>query len=188
MIWIVHAICKNWNIVLYQHILYEISLFSISMKTHFKQITRIELKLTNLDTTLRVTTYSWWRHVLWCRSFTNRTRYYSINFSVSVHPFHNAFFIETWILKLLEILKLCPGNATSRHYCITTMGARVAQWGRSLDLEAHRSIPPIQGGFATNFVNYNNGALDSQPQVKTFTSWLPRVSGSLRVLRIPPPL
>jgi hypothetical protein len=32
------------------------------------------------------------------------------------------------------------------------------------------------------------GALDSQPQVIKFTSCLPRVGGSLRVLRLPPPL
>ena len=32
------------------------------------------------------------------------------------------------------------------------------------------------------------GALDSQPQVITFTKYLPMVGGSLRVLRLPPPL
>ena len=32
------------------------------------------------------------------------------------------------------------------------------------------------------------GALDSQPQVIKFTSCLPMVGGSLRVLRLPPPL
>ena len=32
------------------------------------------------------------------------------------------------------------------------------------------------------------GALDSQPQVIEFTSCLPMVGGSLRVLRLPPPL
>jgi hypothetical protein len=35
---------------------------------------------------------------------------------------------------------------------------------------------------------YKKGALDSQPQVIKFTSWLPMVGGSLRVLRLPPPL
>jgi hypothetical protein len=33
-----------------------------------------------------------------------------------------------------------------------------------------------------------NGALDSQPQVIKFTSCLPMVGGSLRVLRLLPPL
>ena len=38
------------------------------------------------------------------------------------------------------------------------------------------------------FVNYKKGALDSQPQVIKLTSCLPMVSGSLRVLRLLPPL
>jgi hypothetical protein len=38
------------------------------------------------------------------------------------------------------------------------------------------------------FVNYKKkGALDSQPQVIKFTSCLPMVGGSLRVLRLLPP-
>jgi hypothetical protein len=36
------------------------------------------------------------------------------------------------------------------------------------------------------FVNYENGALDSQPQVIKFTSCLPMVGGSLWVLRLLP--
>jgi hypothetical protein len=43
-------------------------------------------------------------------------------------------------------------------------------------------------GFAPGFVNYKKGALDSQPQVIKFTSCLPMVGGSLRVLRLLPPL
>jgi len=42
--------------------------------------------------------------------------------------------------------------------------------------------------FRIRFVNYKKGALDSQPQVINFTSCLPMVGGSLRVLRLPPPL
>jgi hypothetical protein len=38
------------------------------------------------------------------------------------------------------------------------------------------------------FLNYKKGALDSQPQVIKFTSCLPMVGGSLRVLRLLPPL
>ena len=38
------------------------------------------------------------------------------------------------------------------------------------------------------FVNYKKGALDSQPQVIKLTSCLPMVGGSLRVLRLLPPL
>jgi hypothetical protein len=37
-------------------------------------------------------------------------------------------------------------------------------------------------------IYYKNGALDSQPQVIKFTSCLAMVGGSLRVLRLPPPL
>ena len=37
-------------------------------------------------------------------------------------------------------------------------------------------------------VNYKKGALDSQPKVIKFISCLPMVSGSLRVLRLLPPL
>jgi hypothetical protein len=46
----------------------------------------------------------------------------------------------------------------------------------------------IRRGFAPGFVNYKKGALDSQPQVIMFTSCLPMVGGSLRVLRLIPPL
>ncbi len=38
------------------------------------------------------------------------------------------------------------------------------------------------------FVNYKKGALDSQPEVIKFPSSLPMVGGSLRVLRLLPPL
>jgi hypothetical protein len=37
------------------------------------------------------------------------------------------------------------------------LGARVAQWVRSLDLAAHTSLSPIRRGFAPSFVNYKKG-------------------------------
>jgi hypothetical protein len=46
----------------------------------------------------------------------------------------------------------------------------------------------LRRGFATGFVNYKKGALDSQPQVIKFTSCFPIVGGSLWVLRLLPPL
>jgi hypothetical protein len=49
------------------------------------------------------------------------------------------------------------------------------------------SLSPIWHGFAPSFVNYIKGALYSQPQVK-FSSCLPMVGGSLRVLWLLPPL
>jgi hypothetical protein len=67
-------------------------------------------------------------------------------------------------------------------------GARVAQWVRSLDLTTHTSLSPTWRGFAPGFVNNKKGALDSQPQVIKLTSCLPMVGGSLRVLRLLPPL
>ena len=49
-------------------------------------------------------------------------------------------------------------------------------------------LSPIQRGFTPGFVYYKKGALDWQPQVIKFTSCLPMVGGSLRVLRFLPPL
>jgi len=37
---------------------------------------------------------------------------------------------------------------------IYNLGARVAQWVRSLDLTTHTSLSPIRRGFAPSFVNY----------------------------------
>ena len=62
------------------------------------------------------------------------------------------------------------------------------QWVRSLDLTTHTRLSPIRCGFTPGFVNYKKGALDSQSQVIKFTSCLPMVGGSHRVLRLPPPL
>ena len=54
----------------------------------------------------------------------------------------------------------------------------------------NRSYKPITNtrGFTPSFVNYKKGALDSQPHAIKFTSCLPMVGGSHRVLRLPPPL
>jgi hypothetical protein len=41
---LVHSTGKTWYKVLYQHTMYVISLSKISIKTNFKQITRVELK------------------------------------------------------------------------------------------------------------------------------------------------
>jgi hypothetical protein len=51
-------------------------------------------------------------------------------------------------------------------------------------LTTHASLSSIRHGFAPDFVNYKNGALDSQPQMIKFTSCLPMVDGSLRVLQL----
>jgi hypothetical protein len=52
----------------------------------------------------------------------------------------------------------------------------------------NNSCKPISNTAWVRFVNYKKGALDSQPQVIKFTSCLPIVGGSLRVLRRLPPL
>ena len=49
-------------------------------------------------------------------------------------------------------------------------------------LTTHTSLSPIRRGFAPGFVNYKKGSLDSQRQVIKFTSFLPMVGGSLRLL------
>ena len=46
----------------------------------------------------------------------------------------------------------------------------------------------VEGPGWLNELGYKKGALDSQLQVIKFTSCLPTVSGSLRVLRLPQPL
>jgi hypothetical protein len=64
----VHTTGKTWYKVLYQHTMYAISLSNISIKTNFKQTTRVEIRLTNLYNTLWETTFCAWRHVMCCHS------------------------------------------------------------------------------------------------------------------------
>ena len=88
--WLVHTTGKTWYIVLYQHTMYVISLSNISIKKKiYNKITRVELKLTNLDTTLRETTFCAWRHVICYRSFTNITLLFN-HFRVTVQSSDNA--------------------------------------------------------------------------------------------------
>ena len=61
----VHTKSKTWYKVLYKHTIYVISLSNISMKTNFKQIVRVEIRLTNWYNNLRETTFCAWRHVFW---------------------------------------------------------------------------------------------------------------------------
>ena len=60
--------------------------------------------------------------------------------------------------------------------------------GSWIYLTTHTSLSPIRHGFTHGFVNYKKGALDSQTQMIKFTSYLPMVGGSLRILRLLPPL
>ena len=88
-------------------------------------------------------------------------------------------------MKCNNLLSYCHRNCLQFVKTQIITGARVAQWVRSLDLTTHTSLSPIRCGFASGFVNYKKGALDSQPQVIKFTSCLPMVGGSLR---LPPQL
>jgi hypothetical protein len=60
----VHTTGKTWYTVLYQHTMYVISLSNISINTKFKQITRVEIRFTNVYNTLGETTFCAWRHVI----------------------------------------------------------------------------------------------------------------------------
>ena len=86
-------------------------------------------------------------------------------------------------INTIQFIALVWSNVASNLW-----GAHVAQWIRSLDLTTHTSLSPIRCGFATSFVNYKKGAVDSQPQGIKLTSCLPRLGGSLQVLRLPPQL
>ena len=88
-------------------------------------------------------------------------------------------------------------NYEFEFWCLTPLSAMFQlyrgdqlYWWRKSErtTDPHASLSPIRRGFAPSFVNYKKGALDSQPQVIKFTSCLPRVGGSLQVLRLPPPL
>ena len=52
VVWTSITTGKTWYKVLYQHTMYVISLSNISIKTNFKQITRVEIRLINLYNTL----------------------------------------------------------------------------------------------------------------------------------------
>jgi hypothetical protein len=94
--WLVHTKGKTWYIVLYEHTMYVISLSNISIKSNFKQITKIKLIFTNFFyNTLRKNTFCAWHHVICCRSF-----------SATVQS-DNAFKKEKWTLQLPKISKLC---------------------------------------------------------------------------------
>ena len=70
-----HATGETSHKVLYQHIIfmYVINLSNISIKDNFKQITRVELNLTNLHNTLRETIFYAWLKFICYRSFRNDT-------------------------------------------------------------------------------------------------------------------
>ena len=88
-------------------------------------------------------------------------------------------------------LSFCPFPFYSL-YCLfffdLQLVARMAQLVRQLDLTAHTSLSPVRRGFAPSFVNYNKRCTRIAAVSVKFTNCLPRVGGSLRVLRLLPPL
>ena len=89
--------------------------------------------------------------------------------------------LKTKYIWLVKYVCVCTALTMATLYSFFNMfnnysGARVAQWVRSFDLTTHTSQIT------------NKGAFDSQSQVIQFTMCLPRVGGSLRVLRLPLPL
>jgi hypothetical protein len=92
--------------VLYQHIMYVISLSNISIKTNFKQITRVELIFTICFTILLGKLHFEHRVTSFVAVLSPMSNYCSITTSVTIQP-DNAFKKEMWTLQLPEILKLC---------------------------------------------------------------------------------
>ena len=96
VMWLVHATGKTWYKVLYQHTMYVISLSNISIKTNFKQITKIVLKLTYKKC---ICTIPWvWLHFV--HDVTSFVTVHSpmcgccsITFSVTVQSSYYALFI-----------------------------------------------------------------------------------------------
>jgi hypothetical protein len=106
----VHTTGKTWYKVLYQHIMHVISLPNISIKTNFKQITRVEIRLTNLYNTLKETTFCAWRHVICCRYF----------FCFDYVAYIDVFPTFQWYDVMKKIVRQRRSRSTSRHSFITT--------------------------------------------------------------------
>ena len=76
---------------------------NISIRTHFKHITRVDLKLENLYNTLREITCCAWRHVICCRSFTNVL---FDHFYCSVQSYNNVFLLREMWIEYVETMSL----------------------------------------------------------------------------------
>ena len=108
------------------------------------------------------------------------------------------FLLQKYILYFCSIMNIVlMGLYNVMYMCVVTfilicLSCRELAWegpGGSMSYQTtHISLSPIRRGFAPGFVNYRKDALDSQSQVIKFTSCLPMVGGSLRVLRLLPPL
>ena len=107
VMWFVHPTGKTWYIFLYQHTMYVICLSNISIKTNFKQITNVDLKLTILYNTVRKNTFCAWRHVICCRTFTNVTLLFD-HFQCNCTIVQQHFFLNVDYTVARNIKTICP--------------------------------------------------------------------------------
>ena len=109
---LVHTTGTTWYKVLYKHNMYVISLSNISIKTNFKQITRVEIRLTNLYNTLRETTFCARCHVyllLFILLLCYRCSHLRVLPRITIIWRHD------------KIVRQRRSRATSRHSFITTV-------------------------------------------------------------------
>ena len=128
------------------------------------------------------------------------TRYITVvNYDISLCRYQDDVVVQyicifrrnNFVYARIICLKNISINKKHRYilYCARCVsGIRYANNEKLDYLTTHTSLSPIRRGFAPGFVNYKKGALDSQPQVIKFTSCLPMVGGSLRVLLLLPPI
>ena len=112
-------------------------------------------------------------------------------YCIYITALHARYMVHMMIVGTMYIVYITALHARYMVHMMIVHAPRdkVAQWIRCLDyLATHTSLSPIRRGFVPGFVNYKKGALDSQLQVIKFSSCLPMVGGSLRVLRLIPPL
>jgi hypothetical protein len=113
---LVHTTGKTWYKIVYQHTMtmYVISLSNISIKTNFKQIARVEIRLTNLHNTQGETTFCAWRHVICCSSL------FCFAYQVMLLTL-TCFLRIPMIWRHDKIVRQRRSLATSRHSFITTV-------------------------------------------------------------------
>jgi hypothetical protein len=91
-------------------------------------------------------------------------------------------------LALLVSIRIFFINIFNGTFCEVEGPVWLNELGSWIYLTTLTSLSPIRRGLMPGFVNYKKGALDSQLQVIKFTSCLPTVGNSLRVLLLPQPL
>jgi hypothetical protein len=77
-----------------------------------------------------------------------------------------------WLIDFWCSVTITVSHLYSDTSCQYVVGARVAQWVRSLDLTTHTSLSPIRRGFAPGFVNYKKGCTRLAAAVQVITCWI----------------